>query len=31
VGRALIGARAGDDVSVELPSGQVTYHVLEVR
>ena len=31
VGRALIGARAGDDVSVELPSGQVTYHVVEVR
>lgn len=31
VGRALLGARAGDTVSVELPSGSVTYRVLEVR
>ena len=31
VGRALLGARSGDVVSVELPSGQVTYRVLEVR
>jgi transcription elongation factor GreA len=31
VGRALLGARAGDEVSVELPSGSVTYHVLKVH
>ncbi len=31
VGRALLGARPGDEVSVELPSGSVTYRVLEVR
>jgi len=31
VGRALLGARAGDDVLVDLPSGSVTYHVVEVR
>jgi transcription elongation factor GreA len=31
VGRALIGARAGDSVSVELPSGSVVYRVLEIR
>ena len=31
VGRALLGARAGDSVSVDLPSGSVTYRVLEVR
>ena len=31
VGRALIGARVGDSVSVDLPSGSVSYRVLEVR
>lgn len=31
VGRALLGARAGEDVLVELPSGSVTYRVVEVR
>lgn len=31
VGRALIGARAGDEVNVELPTGSITYRVLEVR
>ena len=31
VGRALLGARAGDTVSVDLPSGTVSYRVLEVR
>ncbi len=31
VGRALLGAHVGDEVSVDLPSGSVTYRVLEVR
>jgi transcription elongation factor GreA len=31
VGRALLGARVGDAVSVELPLGSVVYRVLEVR
>jgi transcription elongation factor GreA len=31
VGRALIGARPGDEVVVQLPSGSVGYRVLEVR
>jgi transcription elongation factor GreA len=31
VGRALIGARAGDEVSVSLPVGTVRYRVREVR
>lgn len=31
VGRALLGARAGDYVVVELPSGKVTYRVLALR
>jgi transcription elongation factor GreA len=31
VGRALLGARAGDEVVVELPGGSVVYKVLEVR
>jgi len=31
VGRALLGARAGDEVSVQLPNGSVTYQVREVR
>jgi transcription elongation factor GreA len=30
VGRALMGARAGDEVIVELPVGTVTYRVIEV-
>ena len=31
VGRALLGARAGDTVVVELPGGSITYRVLQVR
>jgi transcription elongation factor GreA len=31
VGRALLGARVGNSVSVELPSGSVSYRVLEIR
>lgn len=31
VGRALLGARAGDEVAVELPVGSIAYRVLEVR
>ncbi len=31
VGRALIGAHAGDDVRIELPSGPVTYRVISIR
>ena len=31
VGRALIGSRAGDEVTVQLPARSVTYRVLEVR
>jgi transcription elongation factor GreA len=31
VGRALLGARAGDEVAVQLPGGAVTYRVIEVR
>ena len=31
VGRALVGARAGDEVTVELPSGTVVYKVIAVR
>lgn len=31
VGRALIGARAGDEVTVALPSGSVRYSVREIR
>jgi transcription elongation factor GreA len=31
VGRALIGARAGDEVTVELPGGSVVYALIEVR
>jgi len=31
VGRALLGARKGDDVVVELPSGSIVYRVVEVR
>jgi transcription elongation factor GreA len=30
VGRALIGARAGDEVTVQLPGGSIVYQVLEV-
>lgn len=31
VGRALLGARAGDQVTAQLPNGTVTYQVREVR
>ncbi len=31
VGRALIGSRVGDEVTVQLPARSVTYRVLEVR
>jgi transcription elongation factor GreA len=31
VGRALIGAMAGDEVVVETPRGQVVYRVIDVR
>jgi transcription elongation factor GreA len=31
VGRALLGARAGDEVVVDLPGGSVTYKVVAVR
>jgi transcription elongation factor GreB len=31
VGRALLGRRAGDEVTVERPKGQVCFEVLEVR
>jgi transcription elongation factor GreA len=31
VGRALIGGKAGDDVTVELPSGPVRYRIMSVR
>jgi len=31
VGRALMGSRAGDEVTVQLPGGSVVYRVLEVR
>jgi transcription elongation factor GreA len=31
VGRALLGARAGDEVNVDLPSGSISYRVLAVR
>jgi transcription elongation GreA/GreB family factor len=31
VGRALLGARAGDEVLVQLPGGAVTYRVIGVR
>jgi transcription elongation factor GreA len=31
VGRALLGARAGDEVTVQLPGGAVTYRVIGVR
>ena len=31
VGRALLGARAGDEVTVQLPNGSVRYQVREVR
>ena len=31
VGKALIGARAGDQIQVELPSGSVTYKVVAIR
>lgn len=31
VGRALVGARAGDEVTVQLPTTSVVYRVLEVR
>jgi transcription elongation factor GreA len=31
VGRALLGARAGDEVTVQLPAGAVIYRVIDVR
>jgi transcription elongation factor GreA len=31
VGRALVGAKPGDDVVVELPSGSVRYRIVAVR
>ena len=31
VGRALIGAREGDEVTVELPTGSTTYRVIAVH
>jgi transcription elongation factor GreA len=31
VGRALVGARAGDEVAVETPRGQATYRVVKVE
>ena len=31
VGRALVGARAGDEVTVQLPTTSAVYRVLEVR
>ena len=31
VGKALIGARKGDTVSVEMPSGVMEYKVLEIE
>jgi transcription elongation factor GreA len=31
VGRALVGARAGDQVSIEVPGGSISYRVIEVR
>ena len=31
VGRALVGARAGEEVTVQLPTTSVVYRVLEVR
>jgi transcription elongation factor GreA len=31
VGRALLGARAGDEVAVATPRGEVRYRVIEVR
>jgi len=31
VGRALLGARAGDNVGVDLPSGSVTYRIIGIR
>ncbi len=31
VGRALLGARAGSEISVDLPGGSAVYRVLEVR
>src|SRR3954451_17252756 len=31
VGRALLGARSGDEVVVELPGGAVVYRILDVR
>jgi transcription elongation factor GreA len=31
VGRALIGSRAGDEVTVELPAGSVVYRVVAIR
>ena len=31
VGRALVGARAGDEVAVETPRGRVTYRVVKVE
>ena len=31
VGKALIGARAGETVSVEMPSGIIEYKVLEIQ
>ncbi len=31
VGKALMGRRAGDEVGVKLPVGEVTYRIIEVR
>ncbi len=31
IGRALIGKEEGDEVSVDIPGGQVEYEILEVR
>jgi transcription elongation factor GreA len=31
VGRALVGARSGDEVAVETPRGSATYRVLKVE
>jgi transcription elongation GreA/GreB family factor len=31
VGKALIGARSGDEVDVETPRGRVAYRVLKVE
>ena len=31
VGQALLGAKVGDDIVIQLPRGSVTYHIVAVR